>query len=239
MLVRMSLSDGGDAGLEEAEAGGMRARLAGRDVDMIESPSPSPSRRTDDGRGEASLESGLGGIGVGDCPRGWAFGILPAGCPASQRPMGPTTGTTNGNLVQTEMMGSSFSSFLPIQHDGGVATAGGRLLGCSDSQDRSRRGASSVTRCYASNLYPFVQKHAPVTSQPITTGGSRASADKAQGIIQEVCGQDPVAAPSGIVCQAVDVTQLLCGLPMVQRKSADETQRRDLEAQRNACSAAL
>jgi hypothetical protein len=129
-----------------------------------------------------------------------------------------------------EMTGSSFSSFLPIQHDGGVATARGRSLGGRDSQDRLRRGAASVTRCYAGNLYPVVQKHAPVTSQPITTGGCRASADKAQGIIQAVCGQDPVAAPSGIVCQAVDVTQLLCGLPMVQRKGADKSQRKDLEA---------
>jgi hypothetical protein len=77
ILVRMSLSDGGDAGLEEAEAGGMRARLVGRDVDMIESPSQ--SCKTDDGRGEACLEGGLEVIGVGDCPRNWAFGILPVG----------------------------------------------------------------------------------------------------------------------------------------------------------------
>jgi hypothetical protein len=77
MLVRMSLSDGGEAELDEAEAGGMRARLAGRDVDMIESPSP--SCRTDDGRGEACLEGGLEVIGVGECPRSWAFDILPPG----------------------------------------------------------------------------------------------------------------------------------------------------------------
>jgi hypothetical protein len=106
------------------------------------------------------------------------------------------------------MMGSFFSSFLPIQHDGGVATARGRLLGCSDSQGRSRRGASLLTRHYASNLYPFVKKHAPVTSQPITTGGCRASADKAQGVVvQAVCGLNLVAAPSGIACWSVDVTQ--------------------------------
>jgi hypothetical protein len=35
---------------------------------------------------------------------------------------GPTAGAAKRNIVQTEMTGSSFSSFLPIQHDGGVAT---------------------------------------------------------------------------------------------------------------------
>ena len=87
VLVRMSLSDGGDAGVDEVEAGGMRARLVGRDVVMMESPSP--SSRTDDGRGDpslASLERGRGGvIGVGECLCSCAVGILPAGSPVSQQ----------------------------------------------------------------------------------------------------------------------------------------------------------
>jgi len=92
--VRMSLSDGGDVGFEDAEAGGMRARLAGRDVVMIES-SPSPSSMTDDGRGDPSRESGLSIIGVGECPRIRAFGILPAYSPTSRRPMGLPAGAAN------------------------------------------------------------------------------------------------------------------------------------------------
>jgi hypothetical protein len=71
--VSMSLSGGGDAGFEHAEDGGMRARLGGRDVDMIESS----SSRTDDGCADDSLESGLGGIRVGEYPRRCALGILP------------------------------------------------------------------------------------------------------------------------------------------------------------------
>jgi len=85
MLVRMSLREGGDVRPDEVEAGGMRARLEGREEVMMESPSP--SSRTDDGRGDASLaslESGLGVIGVGDSPRSCAFSILPAGFSASQ-----------------------------------------------------------------------------------------------------------------------------------------------------------
>lgn len=84
-MVRMSLRRGGDAGPDEVEAGGIRARLEGRDEAMMESPSP--SSRTDDGRGDdslASLESGLGVIGVGDSPRSCAFGIMPAGFSAGQ-----------------------------------------------------------------------------------------------------------------------------------------------------------
>jgi hypothetical protein len=73
-LVSISRNEGGDVGLKDAEAGGMRATLGGRDAVMMESPSP--SSRTDDGRCEASLESGLWVIGVGDFPRGCAFGIM-------------------------------------------------------------------------------------------------------------------------------------------------------------------
>ncbi len=122
VLVRMSLSDGGDARSDEVEAGGMRARLVGRDVVMVESPSP--SSRTDDGCGDpslASLEAGREVIGVGECLRSCAFGILPASSLASQRRMTLTAGAAKLNIVQTEMTGSPFSSFLPIQHDDGGA----------------------------------------------------------------------------------------------------------------------
>jgi hypothetical protein len=50
----MSLSDGGEVGLREAEARGIRAKLVGRDVAMIESPPT--SSMTDDGRGADSRD---------------------------------------------------------------------------------------------------------------------------------------------------------------------------------------
>lgn len=65
VLVRMSLSKGGDAGFVDAEAGGMRARLAGRDAVIIELPSLSSS--TDVGRDGGPRRNGFEFIGVG----GW------------------------------------------------------------------------------------------------------------------------------------------------------------------------
>jgi hypothetical protein len=73
-LVRISLSDGGDAGVEAAEAGGMRAKLVGLDVVIVESPSS--SSRADDGRGDGSLRNGFEVIGIGESRRSPDFGIL-------------------------------------------------------------------------------------------------------------------------------------------------------------------
>jgi hypothetical protein len=170
----------------------MRARLGGREVDMTESASP--SSRTDAGCGDDSLESGLGGIGVGECPRRCALGILPGeGGGVSGKPT-----TTNGprcrssvkrDFVWTEMTGSSFSSFLPIQHDGGAATTVCRLLGL-------RRLAGPIaSKCVAAHSVqcrqppPFARKRVPVTGQPITSTGSREGAASA--------GEDPGGFRSG------------------------------------------
>jgi hypothetical protein len=98
--VSMSLSDGGEAGFEHAEDGGMRARLGGRDVDMMESPSQ--SSRTDDGCADDSLESGLGDIRVGEYPRCCALRILPAGFrKASKQPLSLAVGV---NVVSCKRM---------------------------------------------------------------------------------------------------------------------------------------
>lgn len=75
MLDKMSRNDGGDVVLVPAEAGGKKAIVDGLEEDMRESWSPS-SRRTDDGRGDASLRYGLGVGEVGDCARNRDFGIL-------------------------------------------------------------------------------------------------------------------------------------------------------------------
>lgn len=75
VLVKMSRNDGGDDGFVVEHAGGMRAILAGRDVVMTESPSP--SSKTDDGFGDVSLGDGLGVMRAGDCPRIRDLGILP------------------------------------------------------------------------------------------------------------------------------------------------------------------
>lgn len=208
-MVRMSLREGGDAEPDEVEAGGIRARLEGRDEAMTESPSP--SSRTDDGRGDdslASLESGLGVIGVGDCLRSCAFGILPTGSLASrQRSMGQIPGVSNGISCRRNR-----PDLLPLHSSRSSMTAGAppekcRLLGCSEWQGRLRRSASQVARCalQATWLPSSASTYRSRTSQL-----SRLVSGKLQngsGAYPGVFGQGPVAVSSGIVCQAVDVTQ--------------------------------
>lgn len=98
LFVRMSLNDGGEVGFEHAEDGGMRARLGGRDVDMMESPSG--SSRTDAGCVD-SLEIGLWGIGAGAYPRRCAPGILPLTSPTERaRNRMCTCQRTNGDLEE-------------------------------------------------------------------------------------------------------------------------------------------
>lgn len=74
----MSRNGGGEAGFEHAEDGGIRARLGGRDVDILESRSQ--SSKTDVGcTTDDSLEIGLEGTRCGECPRRCGLGILPMG----------------------------------------------------------------------------------------------------------------------------------------------------------------
>lgn len=62
----MSLSDGGEVGFVGAD-GGIRATLEGREVDMMESPSP--PLKTADGLGVSSLGECTGESSVGECGR--------------------------------------------------------------------------------------------------------------------------------------------------------------------------
>lgn len=75
--MRISRSDGG-----EIVGWGEMARLAGLDVDIMETRSQ--SSKTDDGFGEDSLVGpGLGlGLNMGDSLRNFALGILLARAPA-------------------------------------------------------------------------------------------------------------------------------------------------------------
>lgn len=178
--------------------------------------SPSPSSRTDDGRGDASrasLESGLGVIGVGDSPRSCAFGILPAGVSASQeRSMDQRPGyrSVKRNIVQMEMTGSSSSSFLPIQHDGGVrpqsnvvcsAAANGR----TDFVGAARRFFSLGAHCkQPARLRPQARTgHGPANYHEASPGSCRT----AQGPIQECSVRTQSPRRREALCQAVDVTQ--------------------------------
>ncbi len=172
----------------------MRARLVGRDVVMVKSPSP--SSRTDDGRGDASLaslEDGREVIGVGDCLRSCALGILPAGSLASQRPMTLTARAAELNIVQAEMTGSPFSSFLPIQHDdrGDAPPLRRGLLGCSE---RAEPMASVLP------LLHLVHGKKPVCLRPqARTGRPRAKQWPRQmtGRLQNGPGECPGDYPDG------------------------------------------
>jgi len=66
--------------------------------------------------GSSGLATVLAAAPLALCPRGFR----PAR--SDQRVNGPGYRSVKRNIVQTEMAGSSFSSFLPIQHDGGGAT---------------------------------------------------------------------------------------------------------------------
>jgi hypothetical protein len=80
---------------------------------MIESPSL--SCRTDDGRGEACREGGLEVIGVGECPRSWAFGILPAVVSGQSTTNGPNY--RSSSKTESRADGNDGISFLFIPSD--------------------------------------------------------------------------------------------------------------------------
>lgn len=83
MFVRISRNEGGEVGFVVAEAGGISARLAGREAVMMESVSSSSKadegrdEGLEDGREDGSPRNCVGGIGVGEVARALALGMRP------------------------------------------------------------------------------------------------------------------------------------------------------------------
>jgi len=154
-----------------------------------------------------------------------------ASCPQVLRQaksQGATCWSNKRIFAQTEMTEPSFSSFLPIQHDGGAATN----LSFARAAATGRTDCVRVCRCSRRSMQATsagVQKHVPSTGQPITTAGRREGTGRVGGGTRRfsVRVQPPRCRESyGRLRMSRNG---LCRLPVVELKSASETQRRDLE----------
>jgi hypothetical protein len=151
--------------------------------------------------GSSGLATVLAAAPLAFCPRdvfGQSRAVNGPGCRSGKR-----------SIVQTEMAGSSFSSFLPIQHDGGGATTEmsfarlQRMAGPIASERRARRFSLGAHCKQPACLRPQARTGHGCSQLPRPVTGKLQNGS---GAYPGVFGQGPVAASSGIECQVVDVT---------------------------------
>ncbi len=105
-----------------------------------------------------------------------------------------TAGAAKLNIVQAEMTGSPFSSFLPIQHDdgGGAPALRSSLLGRSNSQNRWRRVLPLLHSVHSKQpicLRPQARTgHGAANYHDRRPGGCSTAQGTAQEAIQAVFG---------------------------------------------------